>query len=291
MRIEEILLRDPYIMVVNDTYYMYGSRSGAGKGQNTRDLQNGLDVYISKDLLEWSNEKSLFGENGVYEEKSELWAPEVYLYKDRYYMFATLKKYGEGDNARRGTYVFVSDTPDGKFSLYSNGAITPNEWECLDGSLYFENGKPYMVFCHEWEQAIDGKFCVIELDDELKNSVGNAKVLFAASEAKWVTSCANNVYISDGPFLFKEDGILYMLWSSFTAEGYAIGISYSESGSIMGEWKHVEKPLYNNDGGHAMIFNTLKNERKIVFHTPNDSVKSSPKILDFSKKQKGIYSI
>ena len=51
MRIEEILLRDPYIMVANDTYYMYGSRSGAGKGQNTRDLQNGLDVYISKDLL------------------------------------------------------------------------------------------------------------------------------------------------------------------------------------------------------------------------------------------------
>lgn len=291
MNINEILLRDPYILEKDNTYYLYGSRVGAIAGKPGFDYQDGLEVYKSKDLITWSKGKSLFGDKGFFEKKCELWAPEIYCYKGKYYMFVTIKRYNDSKNKCRGTYVFTCDTPDGEFKLHSETAITPAEWECLDGHLYIENDKPYMIFCHEWEQATDGEFCVIEMDEELKHSVGNAKVLFSASSADWVVSKGNNVYVSDGPFMFREDGILYMLWSSFTDKGYAIGLSYSESGSVMGEWKHCSKPIFDKDGGHAMLFNTVDNIRKIIFHTPNASLKSSPKIEDFVKCGKRNYSM
>lgn len=291
MNISDVRLRDPYIMLVDDTYYMYGSRTGAGGIESARKIQNGLDVYRSRNLSDWSKGKSLFGEKGFYEKNAELWAPEVYRYKNKYYMFVTLKRYGAGEKSCRGTYVFKSDTPDGEFKLHSDSSVTPHSWECLDGSLYFENGRPYMIFCHEWAQVKDGKFCCVEMDEDLKGAVGDVSVLFSASDAEWVSARKGNVYVSDGPFMFKDDGVLYMLWSSFTEKGYAIGISYSESGCINGEWRHAKLPLYNGDGGHAMLFNTVKNERKIIFHTPNDSIRSSPKITDFIKIKKGSYSL
>ena len=94
------------------------------------------------------------------------WAPEVHKYKGEYYMFATFTK----PNGLRGTYILKSDTPDGEFKPHSDGAVTPWEWECLDGTLYKEDGKVYCVFCHEHTQIFDGTICFeIENKDKKKN--------------------------------------------------------------------------------------------------------------------------
>lgn len=289
MRIDEIRLRDPYILAADGIYYMYGSRAGNGNEEDAVELQTGLDVYKSKDLISWTEGKSLFGTKGYYKKDAELWAPEVYRYRDKYYMFVTIKRYNK--NQPRGTYVFVCDTPDGEFKPHSSAPITPPEWECLDGTLFIENGKPYMVFCHEWRQVTDGEFCVIEMDENLERAVGEPKVLFTASEAEWSAPIDKDIYVSDGPFLFKEDGVLYMIWSSFTEQGYAVGISCSESGSIMGKWKHCSEFIYNDDGGHAMLFKTFDEKRKLICHSPNDSITSAPRIYDFIRKDKGNYTL
>ena len=42
----------------------------------------------------------------------------------------------------------------------------------------------------------------------------------------------------------------------------------AESDSIRGEWKH-NGSLFDFDGGHAMIFETLEGERMISLHSPN----------------------
>lgn len=280
MRINNIPLRDPYIIFENDTYYLYGSKSGNGK---IRFYQNDLEVYKSKDLIEWSEGKSLFGDTGFYHKNAELWAPEIYRYNDMYYMFVTIKIYGDEKETRRGTYVFSSDAPDGEFSIHSPKAITPEDWECLDGSLYIEDEEPYMVFCHEWKQCAggDGEICIVKMNKDLTKSDGEVKRLFSASEAEWTYKYSDKAYVTDGPFLFKDD-TLYMLWSSFTENGYAVGMAYSPSGSIMGEWKHSNSPLYENDGGHAMLFETKEKERKIILHSPND-LSAVPKIFNFAK--------
>ena len=61
------------------------------------------------------------------------------------------------ENGLRGSYILKSDSPLGEFKPYSDGALTPQEWECLDATLYISKaGEAYLVFCHEHTQIIDG---------------------------------------------------------------------------------------------------------------------------------------
>lgn len=277
MELKEIRLRDPFILPYSNEYYMYGSRSETSDEKKT---QLGCDVYKSRDLKQWSDAKRVVGQEKNGEGEDVFWAPEIHIYQDKFYMFVTLKK----ANKCRGTYIFVSDTPDGEFQPHSIGSITPSDWECLDGTLYMENDIPYMVFCHEWLQVHDGEICAVELSQDLKRAVGEPKLLFKGSDVNWVRDMKAGDYITDGCFLFKEDGILYMLWSSFDSNGYVQALAYSKSGDLFGEWKHNHELLYDKDGGHGMLFNDFKNNRRCVLHTQNCSEVSIPAIYDFVKK-------
>ena len=42
----------------------------------------------------------------------------------------------------------------------------------------------------------------------------------------------------------------------------------SESGSVKGPWKHMEKPVFDRDGGHAMIFNDKEGRMLLSLHQP-----------------------
>lgn len=100
-----------------------------------------------------------------------------------------------------------------------------------------------MVFCHEWVQVTDGEMCAVQLSSDLKKSVGIPFLLFKASAAAWAVQDAPE-YITDGSFLYRTaDDALLMIWSSF-----------DENGDITGNWKHKRELLFQNDGGHGMIF-------------------------------------
>ena len=61
----------------------------------------------------------------------------------------------------RGTQILKANSPFGPFELHSDGPVTPRDWECLDGTLWVEDGTPYMIFCHEWAQIVDGEMCAL----------------------------------------------------------------------------------------------------------------------------------
>ena len=61
------------------------------------------------------------------------WAPEVHFYEGTFYMFAT---FNSEAIERKGTMILKADNPLGPFVLHSEGKITPDEWNCLDGTLY-----------------------------------------------------------------------------------------------------------------------------------------------------------
>lgn len=60
-----------------------------------------------------------------------------------------------------------------------------------------------------------------------------------------------------------------MLWSSGGAQGYTTGIAVSQSGKIEGPWTQVREPLFQADGGHAMIFKQFDGTLMLVLHQPN----------------------
>ncbi len=88
----------------------------------------------------------------------------------------------------------------GPFVPFSNKPHTPSDWSVLDGTLYVEDGVPYMVFCHEWTQIVDGTMELVQLSDNLSETTGKVARLFRASETGWVRTVRNNGYVTDGPF-------------------------------------------------------------------------------------------
>jgi beta-xylosidase len=274
--IGDIYIRDPFIVADarKGIYYMYGSSSQTGREGQTL---GGVAVYKSRDLNTWEGPQQVFTvpeDNWI---TGAVWAPEVHAYQGRYYLFATLnsdiewKKEQTGWPAYsfRGTQIFHADTPEGPFLPFDRLPHTPMDYMALDGTLWVEDGTPYMVFCREWVQTVDGTMEVVELKSDLSAPAGRPLRLFCASSAPW-TPEGNKSYVTDGCFVYRtKTGKLLMIWSSFSKEGYAIGIAESTTGKIAGPWKQHPEPLLNQDGGHGMIFRTFDGRLCLVYHQPN----------------------
>lgn len=268
MKLSDINIRDPFVLVHDNKYYMYGSR-----GFN----HAGFDVYVSSDLEDWSEPKSVFERTDDFWGFEEFWAPEVHEYNGKFYMFATFKP----ENSHRGTGILVCDTPDGTFTPWSDGMITPLEWSSLDGTFYVEDGAPYMIFCHEWIQIGNGTVCAVKLTPDLKKADGEPFVLWSAGDASWVRSVRSfESFVTDGPFVVKFGGKLACIWASFVKGGdYCEGIAYSDNGKITGKWAVSDNLIFDDDGGHGMHFTALDGKEYFIFHKPNHPSKAERPIL------------
>ena len=79
-------------------------------------------------------------------------------------------------------------------------------------------------------------------------------------------------YVTDGVFLYKspETDNLYMIWSSLSESGYAIGVARSKTGRISGPWIQNPIPMFSKDGGHGMIFTDFNKKLRLALHQPNN---------------------
>lgn len=279
--LEQINIRDPYILpdARSGKYYMYRSSSVAAPDG---EMLGGVEVFTSSDLKSWSGPERVFTvprDNWI---TGGVWAPEVHRYRGKYYLFATLnsdiewKKRDEGMPAYtfRGTQIFVADRPEGPFRAFDEKLpATPMDEMALDGTLWVEQGRPYMVYCHEWVQTRDGAMKLTELKRDLSGRAGEPVTLFHASAAPWSTGSPNaqgTTYVTDGCFLYRtRTGKLLMIWSSFMNGEYAIGTAESATGRITGPWRHNPEPLFSRDGGHGMIFEGFDGVLRLVIHAPN----------------------
>ncbi len=281
-----IRIRDPFILCEKGVYYLYGTTDeNVWEGK-----ADGFNAYTSTDLESWSGPYTVFKSSADFWADQNFWAPEVHRYKDNYYMFASFK----ADNICRGTQILKSNSPLGPFIPISDKPITPNDWECLDGTFWVEKGIPYIIFCHEWVQVNDGEICVMPLSEDLKTPLDNPTILFRASEAPWTIgnnwndNNKYNIYITDGPFIYQSTtGSLIMIWSSVSKTGYAIGQAVSENG-IYGPWRQIEKPIFEKDGGHGMIFKSLNNELILTIHCPNNTPFERPVFFKIEEKNDEI---
>jgi len=285
MKLYEIHLRDPYILLEGGKYYLYGTRFNGEKGTYPQ-ISDGTDVYVSDDLENFSEPIPVFRRNESFWGTHHFWAPEVHKYNGKFYMFVTVAS----STRNRGVQILVCNQPDGHFIPCADDAVTPKEWECLDGTLYVENGIPYMVFCHEWSQISDGEMCIMELSEDLSRAVSKPVTLFKASDPSWATGFLENKdkYVTDGPFLYKAcDGKLLMIWSSIADDKYVEAVSYSENG-VKGPWKHYSELLYKEDGGHGMLFKDKLGQLLFTMHYPNTNDLERPVIVKVKEQNNTI---
>ena len=308
-KVENLQIRDPYILVDDGTYYMYGTRSFGE-----------LDVFTSTDLGVWTELAPAFaggdefwgnaaGSSEVEGKLAAYWAPEVFKYEGAYYMFATFTKDEEAMN-QQAVVILKADSPEGPFTVWSEdtrgykGAVTPADHSCIDGTLYIENGVPYMIYVHQHqcknEACSDGmgSMAYVQLSADLKSTVGEYIECFDASDLDWISTITGHApTVTDGPEVYTApDGQKYLLWSTHWDGDYCqiaskfTTLSESElftavvrkSTKIFPEGTDVEL-----DGGHGMIFKDLNGNDVLVLHSPN-SGKERATFFDVTASASGI---
>ena len=273
MKRSEIRIRDPFILYENGVYYMYAT-SG----------ERSLSYYRSEDLKNWDEGRVVFEIPENFWAYKDVWAGEVHRYKGKYYLFVSLL----GRNGLRGTQIAVSDRPDGTFIPLVDRAVTPLDQSCIDGTLFLCDDTPFILYSHDWpdhyvkeKEAYVGEIWRAELTKDLTAMKGEAICLFASDEVplsavapqtvKWGGRLTQR-YGSDAPFVQRlSNGALYLTWSPYLRDHYVVLGAISKSGSVFGPWEHLEKPLFEDNGGHAMFFNDARGRSLMCIHAPERS--------------------
>lgn len=281
MKLSDIYLRDPFIYVEDGVAYLLGTSDKQAWGGKA----TGFFGYKSIDLFNFEGPYVLFENIDSFWADENFWAPELHKIDNKYYIFASFYKRGK----HRASQVLVSDKPLGKYRA-SSKPFTPNEWDCLDATYYEENGKRYAIFCHEWVQIQNGEICIGEFNDDF-TELKDTKVLFCASDAKWTVIHQERDYkpgyVTDGPYVVRYGSTLFMIWSSYSKNGYALGVSKSNNG-IFGPWIHEDKPLIDVGGGHGMIF-AFKDKKYLLIHNNNNNhLMERPALIEIEINNEGI---
>ncbi len=268
--LNSIRLSDPSILAdkATSTYYMTGS---GGLMWKSRDL----DKWTGPFNVAQTDPDSWMGDDPM------IWAAELHSYKGKYYYFGTFtNKNIKIDTVkgnvieRRASHVLVSEVPSGPYVPMEDEVYLPSDKPTLDGTFWVDKDeKPYMIYCHEWLQNLNGTMEKIELKPDLSGSIGVGEVLFRASDSPW--SKENNPEgkvvpnkVTDGPWLFRtQTGKLGMLWTSWIFDVYTQGVAYSESGTLDGPWIHEKEPITPPNYGHATLFRTFDGQLLMSLHS------------------------
>ena len=285
-KLSDLRLRDSCILpdAATKTYYLV---SAGRRGPNGRAT---VVQYTSKDFELWDGPRVVFEIPENWWSNRGIWAPEIHSYKGKYYLFLTFDSDHQFPEqwrdwlprVKRGSQVLWSESITGPFQPFDNRSTTPPDMMTLDGTLWTEDGAPYMVFCHEWVQIKDGTVEMVKLKPDLSATDGEPVRLFHGSDAAWSKkSDQYGCHVTDGPYLYRsKTGKLLMVWSSFGTGGYTTGVAISKSGKLAGPWEQQAEPIYTADGGHPMIFRRFDGQLMLTLHTPNNSPLTRQRIFE-----------
>lgn len=297
--LDEIQIRDPFIYAdqSTNTYFLYQTSDTVIGGQT----RGGVIVWRSNDLQKWVGPKRVFTCPADNYLTGQVWAPEMHKYKGKFYLFLTInsdiewrgQKAGWQKYLHRVVQVMRAKSPLGPFNPITKLPTTAIDQMALDGTLYVEDDKPYIVYCNEWVQRSDGTFRLTELKPDLSHTIDDGHDLFCASAAPWCVPVQHSDdgtpgYVSDGCFIWRTSQKLLMLFSSFCKRGYTVGVAESLTGKIAGPWHIQPEPLIDFDGGHGMIFRDLGGQTWLVAHSPNSpSGKERARLVKIEETENG----
>lgn len=268
---DSIVMSDPFVFAddATQTYYMTGTGGMMWKSRDLK-LWDGPFRVAETDPDSWMGPHP------------NIWAAELHKYKGKYYYFATFTNPAVKIDTvkgnvieRRASHVLVADRAEGPYRPMADPMYLPADQPTLDATLWVDrDGKPYMIFCHEWLQNWNGTVEKIQLKDDLSGTIeGTRRLLFRAFDSPWSKEKMEDGSIgpnkvTDGPFVFKtQTGRLGMLWTSWVYDVYTQGVAYSESGTLDGPWIQQSDPITPPNFGHGMLFRTFDGRLFLSCHS------------------------
>ncbi len=275
-------IRDPFVLTDNGHYYLYEATPWKGTT---------VSVRRSADLVAWTAPELVMQMPDDFP-CTAVWAPEVHKFNGKYYLFTTITEEkgtrpieamaadrNKEHLVPRGTWIFVSDEPTGPFIPVKQAPLPPADCMTLDGTLYVEDGQPYMVYCHEWCQIGNGTIKYAPLSEDFCSFKEEPKLLLTSNEAM-----EGAAFVTDGPFFIrsKKSDRLYLIWSNMVdGHGYSVLVRSSPSGKIGGPWTKDEI-LFGENGGHGMVFTGLDGKLYLTLHQPNQGPLERMKIFELT---------
>lgn len=247
---------DPYIVQDGKTFFAFATHNSSA----------GFQVMSSEDLVNW---KHLGGVNVPDWSDDQLWAPEVYKWKGKWYMFYSAR---DRQSRKRDLAVSVADSPKGPYKFVAK--LIPGESEnpgtdgngAIDPNIYVEKGKPYLLYVRE---ARPRSIKMVELTPDFTKTVGSPKVLIG-------TDREVEKGVLDAPTLIKHQGAYWLFYSSGWFQSYKRDACYqvwaAKSSSLMGAYAKPEEPiLKTKEGetylpGHQHVFKLASGEWWMAYH-------------------------
>ena len=205
---------DPTIIKVGDTYYMYATDC------------LGTRFTYSNNFRDWSPLAIINqSDTNVY---ACYWAPEIYYYNGLYYLFNTgVVK----DSSEKHILVSTSTSPAGPFT--NTTRVNTNVPKPIDNNLLFDDdGRIYMYSKRDINNGNTTIF-VEEMNTDLitmKSSPSEVlKIEAENSENSYYSHWERSTI--EAPYVFKKNGIYYLLYSTgfYNKPTYTVGYAISTS--------------------------------------------------------------
>ena len=150
----------------------------------------GVPIFRSKDLINWEQIGNVLDRKSQLPLKNTnsrtgIYAPTIRYNEGIFYMITTNTKNG-------GNFLVTATDPKGPWS-----EPIPLKQGDIDPSLYFENGKVYMV------SNPDATFTLCEIDPKNGNQLAEGKALWRGTGGRY----------PEGPHIYQKDGWYYLLIS------------------------------------------------------------------------------
>src|SRR5699024_8151433 len=256
-----IILGDPYILVDNGTYYMYGT----GKRSDI-----GIEVYKSDNLKEWKGGGFALHEDDVYG-KNKFWAPEVYKVGSAYYMFFSVEEH---------MAIATSDSPMGPFTQESPSVL--RDHKSIDHHLFIDDdGTKYLYFAN-FKDGLE--IWGAELNDDFSSIKEETLTKLLSPSQDWERSTKDPVgVVNEGPYVLKKEDKYYMTYSANHYASPDYGICLAFANQPLKAWTKSEKnPIMQNPDslvgtGHSAFFRDKEGQLYISYHAHNGKAEVHPR--------------
>jgi xylan 1,4-beta-xylosidase len=239
---------DPHVIRFEGRYYLYPTLDSKG-----------YDAFVSEDLVHWTPKGKVFTHA-----RGGAWAPDVFQDTrgdGKFYLYYTVDapKPPAGKGGKE-IGVAVAAAPLGPFE--DRGVLAQ---EAIDAHLFQdEDGKFYLYYVN---LAGGFKILVQPMSSPLVKQGEPKEVMRPTADWEKVSGA-----VTEGPFMLKNRGVYYLMYSGTGADSPNYGIGYATASSPLGPFtKHPGNPIAHRGGevlgpGHHCVVAGPDGRLWMVYH-------------------------
>jgi hypothetical protein len=251
--IRDCFTADPAPVVIGDTVYLVVDHDEAKEGELFT-MKDWL-CYTSTDMKRWTPHDPIMKVTDFKWAVKDAWAPQMIPRNGKYYFYAPVNH--DPTHPGMAIGVAVANDPLGPYVDARGAALITSEmtlgpylWPNIDPTIFIDDdGTPWLAWGNNICFLAKLKPTMTELDGPIQ------------------TLCLPNY--TEGPWLWKHNGLYYLCYASFAHQGFPESISYGTAPKVTGPWKYrgeMTGPAKNSYTIHPGIVDDFHGQSYFFYH-------------------------